>query len=282
MATENNSIPYVQTFSGNNCFLCGKNILKQYSVEHIFPKWLQKDFNLWNDTIQLINGSSIPYRYLTVPCCQVCNNKYLSKVENIIHRSVSEGFTKFKSIDESIIFQWIGKIFYPWSIFLFNVDPFGDEKFFDYSDDTGRGSIKIRIRDIGIVACLMDNGTIKNKIKEWFSCVSNRLIHPLQFEELAAIVFYLNMLLDRNPTFVNLLDNTPDDPQLTVVPLPIGGYSLKPIFREWNVDDYSIVLTEFLKKYGFSHGDLVRGEYITSFTFNPDGTYIPMDIKKSR
>jgi len=159
------------------------------------------------------------------------------------------------------------------------VEHFGEEKFFDYADDTDRGSIKIRMRDIGIIACLMDIGAVKNATSHWFSVIKEKLIHPFQFEELASIVFYQNMLLDRNPTFVNVLDNKPDDPQLTVVPLPIGGFSLKPIFRDWNVDDYSITYAKFLNKFGFSHEDLVNDAYIASFTFNPDGSYRHMDYE---
>jgi len=319
-------LPYKQTFSENNCFLCGKNILEEYSVEHIFPKWLQKDFLLWDQTIMLLNGSSIPYRNLTVPCCQDCNSKYLSKVEHIIQQGVREGFGKFITIDESIIFQWVGKIFYsllykeltllhdrsnpaqgtinnekymenfsglhgllqsarfptkfnfnyPWSIFVFNVEHFGEERVFDYGDDTDRGSIKIRMGNIGIVACLIDFGSVKNATKEWFSCLRGKRIHPFQFEEIAAIVFYLNILFDRNPKFVNIVDTSDEDPQLSVIPLPLGGYSTKPIFRKWNTDDYAITYADFLRKFGFSYDDLVKSDYICSFTFSPDGSYIPM------
>jgi len=36
-------------------------------VEHVFAKWLQQDFNLWNQRMFLRNGTSIRYRQLTIP-----------------------------------------------------------------------------------------------------------------------------------------------------------------------------------------------------------------------
>jgi len=323
LESENNALPYEQTFSENNCFLCGKNILEEYSVEHIFPRWLQKKFDLWDQTINLLNKSSIQYRYLKVPCCQTCNNKYLSKNETVIHKGVTEGFDTFRNIEEPIIFQWIGKIFYgilykeltllfdrsypsfgtintdeyletfnglhsllqssryptkfefhfPWSIFIFKIKTFGDNRDFDFGDDSDRGAVKIRMNDIGIIACLMDHGTVKNILADWFSCVDERILHPIQFDELAAIVFYQNTLLDRNPSFVSIIDNNPDEPQLSVCPLPISGYSLKPIFMNWNMDHYMVFFSKFVQKYGYSYSDLVKGDYFCSFTFDPDGSF---------
>ncbi|MDW7755766.1 MAG: hypothetical protein SCH68_11445 [Brevefilum sp.] len=326
MDFNNNSLPYRQTFSENNCFLCGKNILDKYSLEHVFPRWLQRKFDLWNQEINLLNKSSIQYRYLQVPCCQTCNNKYLSKIETIVHNGVNDGFDSFRNIEEPIIFQWIGKIFYsllykeltllfnrsdpsygnintdeyvesfnglhsllqssryptkfelhfPWSIFIFKLKPFCNNQAFDFSDDSDRGAVKIRMNDIGIIACLMDHGTVKKTLIDWFSCLNERTLHPIQFDELAAIVFYQNSLLGRNPKLVNIVDNNLDEPQLSVCPLPIGGFSLKPIFNSWDMDHYLVIFSNFVNKYGYSYSDLVKGDDFCSFTFEPDGSFHQM------
>ena len=67
-------------FSYDRCFLCGKK-LKRKTVEHVFPKWLMNDFDLWDQKITLLNQTKINYRQLIIPCCKECNNVYLSKVE---------------------------------------------------------------------------------------------------------------------------------------------------------------------------------------------------------
>lgn len=324
--SENFSVPYTQTFSKNNCFLCGKCILEEYSVEHIFPRWLQTEFDLWNYQVHLLNNSFIQYRYLTVPCCKSCNNEILSNIENALRNALSGGYEKFCKLEEPIIFHWIGKIFYsllykelslltdrskpylgtintkkyletfnglhtllqtaryptkfkfhfPWSIFIFNLKPFGDERDFDYHDDADRGTVKIRMRDVGLIVCLLDNGSVKHKINNMFNCIEGQVIHPIQFEEISAIIFSQNIFLDRNPTFFNVIEDVNNAPEFTVCPLPIAGMSRKPVFRNWDTDVFLILYTKFLKKYGYSYNDLVKGDYFCSFTFNYDGTYIPM------
>jgi len=99
------------SFTDDRCFLCGKK-LKTKTVEHVFPKWLLKEFNLWNQNIFLLNGTKIKYRQLTIPCCEECNNIYLSKVENQIRKNYFKGFNDFLKVDKILVYQWIGKIFY--------------------------------------------------------------------------------------------------------------------------------------------------------------------------
>ncbi|WP_316570413.1 hypothetical protein [Neobacillus sp. YIM B06451] len=100
-------------FTYEECFLCGvKLTLENETEEHIFPKWLQHRFNLWNQTVSLLNGTRIPYRMLKIPCCSICNGIHLSNLENIIRNGVESGFDEFIKIDKLFIFQWIVKIFY--------------------------------------------------------------------------------------------------------------------------------------------------------------------------
>src|SRR6185437_5829167 len=66
-------------FGLSTCFLCGRRLgIRNRSDEHVIPRWVQDRFGLWNERLNLLNGSSIPYRQLTVPCCRTCNNVHLS------------------------------------------------------------------------------------------------------------------------------------------------------------------------------------------------------------
>ncbi|MFA5667537.1 MAG: hypothetical protein WC944_11170, partial [Candidatus Cloacimonadaceae bacterium] len=83
------------------------------SDEHVYPRWLQKEFNLWDQHLTLLNGTDIVYRNLKIPCCLKCNNDYLNKrIEKRIEEAVKGGYEKFKELDESIIFKWLNKIAY--------------------------------------------------------------------------------------------------------------------------------------------------------------------------
>lgn len=101
-----------QSFSKDKCFLCGADLNDALSVEHVFPKWLQKEFDLWNQKITLLNGTIIPYKSLTIPCCEKCNNEYLSAIERKVSNAYQGGIEAFKKLDEYTIFLWISKIFY--------------------------------------------------------------------------------------------------------------------------------------------------------------------------
>ncbi len=101
------------TFSYENCFLCGCLLNEiNYSEEHVVPKWLQRKFNLWNRKLILLNGTSINYKDLKIPCCKKCNNAMSKNIENPIEQGVSNGYNEFVKIDEKIIFQWLNKMSY--------------------------------------------------------------------------------------------------------------------------------------------------------------------------
>lgn len=102
------------TFSYNQCFMCGESLNDDNrSDEHVFPRWLQNEFDLWNQTLVLLNRTEIPYRSLTIPCCRECNNEHLNKkVEKKIEEAVKLGYDAFVKLDEELIFKWLVKISY--------------------------------------------------------------------------------------------------------------------------------------------------------------------------
>lgn len=101
-----------RSFSADRCFLCGISVGETESEEHVFPKWMQKEFNLWNQRLFLLNKTSIPYKSLTIPCCHTCNTKYLSTIETKVAKAYRGGYKEFRNIDECTLFIWLSKIFY--------------------------------------------------------------------------------------------------------------------------------------------------------------------------
>lgn len=96
-------------FDYDKCFLCGSVADSQ---EHVFPKWLQREYNLWNQRIQFPNETTIQYKDLKIPCCKHCNNESLSQLENKIKEAVDGGYERFKKLDELTILQWVTKLYY--------------------------------------------------------------------------------------------------------------------------------------------------------------------------
>lgn len=98
--------------SPNSCFLCGRDLEGCKSIEHVFPRWLLRRYNLWNKRLVLLNQTDIPYRSLTIPCCQECNNHYLSRLEEEVKHAIEKGIEGLLSIEEVKLFQWIAKMLY--------------------------------------------------------------------------------------------------------------------------------------------------------------------------
>lgn len=95
------------------CFMCREMLTNENkTIEHIYPKWLQKYCNLRDQTMILPNGSTMPYRKYVVPCCKECNGHFMSEFENQISKAAQKGYAEFKNLDEEIIAWWIYKIYY--------------------------------------------------------------------------------------------------------------------------------------------------------------------------
>lgn len=99
-----------QELIGDACFLCGSS--EDITAEHVFPKWLQNSYDLWDQQLILLNGTRIPYRNLRIPCCRRCNSDHLSRVENLICNAVSGGYQKAQRLNARTWYLWAGKLFY--------------------------------------------------------------------------------------------------------------------------------------------------------------------------
>lgn len=97
----------------DRCFLCGTALdSTNRTVEHVFPKWFQNRMNLWDKRINLLNGTSIPYRQLVIPCCTTCNSTSLAALEAEVEVATQSGRDGFLRLDETKRFQWLSKIYY--------------------------------------------------------------------------------------------------------------------------------------------------------------------------
>jgi len=95
------------------CFLCGRRLTNANRTdEHVIPKWLQGRFSLWNQKINLLNGTQIPYKSLKIPCCSVCNRKHLHPLEDEVCAATLAGHEAVESLLPTSLFLWLGKIFY--------------------------------------------------------------------------------------------------------------------------------------------------------------------------
>lgn len=116
-----------------HCFLCGDHLQTDHTREHVFPKWLLEEHNLWDEAITLLNGTTIPYRQMTVGCCKSCNTEELSQLESTVKEASERGYEAVSQLDDLVLFQWCGKIF--WGLLFKEMSLAVDRK------DPGKGTI---------------------------------------------------------------------------------------------------------------------------------------------
>src|SRR5262249_3025796 len=98
-------------YQKDTCFICACVLDDtNRTAEHVVPRWLQERFSLWNKRLFLLNGTSIPYRQLTIPCCFECNNQRLCPLENRISNAIATGYEAIRQLPPLDLFRWFAKI----------------------------------------------------------------------------------------------------------------------------------------------------------------------------
>jgi len=97
----------------NHCFLCGIELTAVTRTdEHVFPRWMQNDFELWDQRLTLLNLTGVRYRQLTIPCCKECNEFWLGRVEQEVSLAFRTGTTAVENLDRTLLCLWMAKIYY--------------------------------------------------------------------------------------------------------------------------------------------------------------------------
>jgi hypothetical protein len=130
----------------------------------------------------------------------------------------------------------------PWSLFCFRTHCYDDPKRnFDFLDNLPALALGLRLGDIAIIGCLEDHNAQEQLCGDRYRELASHPLHPIQFRELCARIFYQQLLLNRGPAFAVGL---PTQGRMQVVCL--GGSSTKPIYDEWDLPTYARLLSEYL------------------------------------
>jgi len=170
-----------------------------------------------------------------------------------------------QSICQPIVFE----DFKPFSLFLFKVN--NEEDLFGYRDEINTLTFSLRIKDFGLIICLQDNGANRAYHKEILAKIEGKPLHPIQFEEFNARIFYSAYLFNRLPEY-NVL---PAGEETYIEAMPLRGISSKPLFDFWQGKTYGQVLENFWKKWGYVLLEIIKDpENPMSFLLDADENFI--------
>lgn len=97
----------------DRCFLCGEKFpIDQITREHVFPRWLQRKFDIWNRQLTLVNGTRIKYRSFTAPACVECNGISLSRIEDKVASALPSGAEAVRALGHEVLYVWLSKLMF--------------------------------------------------------------------------------------------------------------------------------------------------------------------------
>jgi hypothetical protein len=149
----------------------------------------------------------------------------------------------------------------PYSFYRFRIDT-RDNKFetFDFVDNVGVLGAAIRSNNIGLV-CVFDGGLHKGFRAQRFNFLNDELLHPMQFNEVVAKIFYDQTVLDERACKVTYFWNV----QLrSVIAMHHAPRFYNPYLQ---VNDDPKRFAAFLGQYTFSDPDtIISGDGSQVFT----------------
>jgi hypothetical protein len=150
--------------------------------------------------------------------------------------------------------------FTPGSIFVFRMQRLAERQLeWDLCDNIDTLFIALHMGEVAILGVLGDGGA-QQPFEEELLEFREIPLHPFQFRELCAQVAYRASLFRRSPKHI-----TAQGAPHKVIQLPLGGFSLKPLFDEWQPDIYAQYLSHFagvpLEMVRPRHGNVITWLY---------------------
>jgi hypothetical protein len=195
--------------------------------------------------------------------------QYSQGQEFNISQSLIHKFSNLHLMLQSIYQPVVFEDFTPFSLFLFKVE--NEDSMFGYRDEINTLIFSLRINDFGLIVCLQDNQANRAYHRETVEKIGGETLHPIQFEEFNARVFYSAYLFNRLPEY-NVL---PVGDETYIEAMPLRGMSSKPLFDNWQNKTYGQVLENFWKKWGFLLLEIIKDpENPMSFLLDAEGNFI--------
>jgi len=139
----------------------------------------------------------------------------------------------------------------PWSITVVQLKYSKD--IFNYRDDPVNLIFSLGMNGFGLIACLQDNGLVKQRQKEILEKINDTVLHPIQFEELCARFFYSNYLLQYRTKY----KVEKSDSGFSIETIPVEIVAGNELFGKWDDNMFAQVLAGHWQPWGLTKKDII-------------------------
>ena len=160
-------------------------------------------------------------------------------------------FKKLHLMLQSLVVPIEFKGLKPWSIRVVKIKYSKDV--FNYRDEPTNLNFSLGMNDFGIVACLQDNGAIGFNQQGIIDKISDKTLHPVQFEELCARFIYANYLLKNYGEYS--IQTTSE--KVVIESIPLTAAANKSLFGAWDDNMFAQVLADYWKPWGITKNHII-------------------------
>jgi len=164
---------------------------------------------------------------------------------------LKERFGKLHLMMQSLMVTIEFGVLKPWSICIVRLKYSKDT--FNYKDEPTNLNFSLGLNGFGIVACLQDNGAIGKSQQDIIDKISDKVLHPLQFEELCARFLYANYLMKKRAQHII----QPTEEKVIIESLPLTDTSNDPLFSWWDDNMFAQVLAGYWEPWGLAKSDII-------------------------
>ncbi len=163
---------------------------------------------------------------------------------------------KFRTLHkllQSIIYTFEWEEVKPFSLFVYKLKEDKEVEAFQHRNEINTLTFSFRYQSLGVIICLLDEEYNKNYHQHTLKKISKEQLSIIQFEELAARIYYSNYLFSLIPEFS--FTEHQGTIYVTNKELSIGT---RNVFEKWEEKTYAQVLEAFWKPWNYSRVEILK------------------------
>lgn len=162
---------------------------------------------------------------------------------------LKQRFSLFHLMLQSLIAPVEFKGTKPWSIGIVKLKYSRDT--FNYRDEPINLNFSLGMNGFGIVACLQDSGIVGEHEQFIMQKIGEKVLHPVQFEELCGRFLYANYLL-KHPAVYHIKT----EGEKIIIEAVLPEEKQHRLFASWDGNMFARVLTGYWEPWGFTKNNI--------------------------